>query len=187
MKEMKFAICNYAGFSHSTFSHKLRRDDVFVVDEAMEDNAAFQEGLRLKNFEFVEIHGISELRNVIGITDKIIADFESALEEADAEREPEPEPEPVIDEQPEVEEEIEEEPPAEDEDIAEESTEKEEKPEEEPEEPSVAFTEIANSWQAAIKLVDKETDIEKLKFALRNDERKSVKKAIVARLKELQD
>jgi len=168
---MKIAKNEYASFENSEFDHVLRPDDLFVVSPEFEKNPAFKEGMRVGSFKIVEIDSVGQLNKVIGITDEMIEDFWESQELDEIQEiveppevpipesipEPAPEPEPEVPEVPEKEEE------------------------------ALAFTEETDSWQAAVALVKKETDVEKLVFALRKDERKSVKKACVARLAELKD
>ena len=103
------------------------------------------------------------------------------------EPEPEPEPEPPKEEEkvpedtPQEDEKTEEDVPEGDGDSAEDKT---EDPKEE--EKVIAFTEIAGNVAAAVLAVEKETDIQKLKDALKLDERVTVTNAVVARLEELE-
>ena len=54
--------------------------------------------------------------------------------------------------------------------------------EEVPDEPVISFTEEAGNVAKAFEAISKETDIDNLKFALKKDERITVKKAIVKRI-----
>lgn len=195
---IKIARNHYGRFEHPNLGLSLFRDDTFVVTPEIEESKAFKTGIERKKFEILDITDIRDVQNAHGSTDEMVEAVRDLLT-AEPE-EPEPESEPEVTEDAPVDEEATPEPPvdAEVDEIVEDvlSTSSDvgldgdavitppEPPEEE--EPTIAFTEVADSWQAAIMLVKEETDIEKLKFALREDERKSVKKAIVARLKELQ-
>ena len=190
---MKIVKSNYTSFEDSEEGLFLRMDDLFVLSPSFEENPRFIDGLRIGSFEIVEIEKLGELKKVIGITDALIDEFVAGIEDEDEDEVPEeviPEeiPEPELASPDEEEETVpdEEEPPVEpenetpevpDEDAGEE--------EEEIEEPVIAFTEESKGWQEAVALVKDETDVGKLTFALRKDERKSVKNAIKARLSEL--
>ena len=186
---MKIVKSNYTSFEDSEEGLFLRIDDLFVLSPSFEENPRFIDGLRIGSFEIVEIEKLGELKKVIGITDALIDEFVAGIEDEDEVPEPEaiPEeddiPEEVIAEieaVPEEEEALEVEEFEEDLKIWNETGD-----EEEVEEPVIAFTEESKGWQEAVALVKDETDVGKLTFALRKDERKSVKNAIKARLSEL--
>jgi len=193
---MKIAKCNFERFEDSGEDLKLKMDDVFVVSESFEENPRFIDGLRIGAFEIVNIEKIGELKKVIGVTDEMIDEFMDAIEDEDDDEDDEltvavdeaiekAEAEAVPDETPEPEVEL---PPAEEDEPEDEVIDTDEEDEDEvPDEPALAFTEEANGWQEAVALVKEETDVEKLTFALRKDERKSVQKACIARLAELAD
>ena len=76
----KFAICN-CNFENSRFEIKIKDGQTVAVSPEFEKSPEFQEGLRVGNFEFVEIDIISELKKVINVTDKMVEDFMGAPEE----------------------------------------------------------------------------------------------------------
>ena len=179
--ETKFAICN-CNFENSRFEYNIRDGETLLVTPEFEDSPEFKDGLRIGNFELIEIITIGELKKVIGVTDKIIREFEKRLKEVVEEPEEVPPPEEPAPKE-DVPDESVDEPVDEVTDVVEEP--KEDNEDDKPEEPVLAFTEDTKSWQAAVSLAKKETDVDKLAYAIRKDERVSVKKACVARLSEL--
>lgn len=187
---IKIARNHYGRFEHPILGLSLSRDDTFVVTPEIEESKAFKTGLERKKFEILDITNITDVQNAHGATDEMV---EAVRESLTAEpEEPEPEAVPEVTEDAPVDEEATPEPPAEavvdstSSDVGTDGDAVITPPAPPEEEPPIAFTEEANSWQAAVMLVKEETDTEKLRFALREDERKSVKRAIVARLKELE-
>lgn len=178
----KFAICHYSNLMVDSIGVALTSEQTFLVTPEFEEHKAFKLGLELGMIELIEVTDWVQIKGAVGVTDEIIEEIKALLEVPEIEDEPEPVPDAEIDDS------IEESQDAEITEVVEEAVvEAESEAVEHVEEPSLAFTEDAQSWQAAVALVKEETDVEKLTFALRNDERKSVKRACVARLKELRE
>lgn len=206
---MKIAISHYGRFESEHLGLFLNRDDTFIVTPKIEKSKQFQTGLARKRFQFIEVTDLAVVERAVNVTDKIVENYRTLLttdpepEEQAPPAEPEPEPEPESepesepepqpdDEQPaENEGEKTEEPPKEEEQVdegaGEDSGEGEGEGEGEPDpDPVLPFTELAGNVENAQAAVEKETDIEKLKFALEHDSRVSVRTAIEARIKELE-
>lgn len=212
---IKIARNHYGSFEHVGLGLRFNKDDTFVVTPEFEQSKAFKTGLERKKFEILEITDIRDVQNAHGSTDEMVEAVRDILTAEPEEPEPESEPK-VTEDAPDIpmctndpgcgkpQDECictpEQPADAETDKIVEDALDSTSSdigtdgdavitppapPEEE--EPTIAFTEIAGNVDNALKAIAKETDIEKLKFALREDERKSVKTAIVARLKELQE
>lgn len=213
---MKFIKCMYTSFKNSILEVAWRKGDIIVLTKKLATSPVIMEGINTRNFVFVDVSTLTVLSKVVNVTPAITKEFkkrmvaeeEARMEAAKAAAEaakplshpvpqdkgvrptpPEPEPEP---EPPKEEEKVPEDTPQEDEKTEEKTPEvdgdsAEDKTEEPKEEENViAFTEIAGNVGAAVAAVKKETDIQKLKDALKLDERVTVTNAVVARLEELE-
>lgn len=157
----KFAVCMYARFENGNLDLRLRGGDVFVVTPKIEASSAFIEGLRTLNFTFFTPARREQINNAVGSTPEIVEEmFPQEKEEIPVAVEP------IIT-------------------IPEPSTDVVDvTPVEEKKEEILVFTKMFNVVKA-VEAIKKETDIEKLQEAMRLDERKTVKRAIIERIKEL--
>lgn len=164
---IKFAKSKYSGFENSTLGLKLRNGDVFAVTSEIEKSEVYQMGVATRNFVPAQVRNPVELSKVVNLTDTIKAEFMASLK-------PKEEEVPVVEEvritvngvELEDDETV---------DVPETET-----------EPTIAFTELAGNVGKAVEAISKEKDIKKLNDALLLDERKTVKKAVLKRIEELE-
>lgn len=187
---MEVAINHYGMFEAASLDLYLNRNDTFIVTPKIKKSKQFQLGLARKKFEIIEVTDLADVQRAVNVTDKIIENFRKMLttdSEPEEQTPPaEPETPPEGEHPPEEEGEKTEEPPKEEEAPKEEDDKVDEGAGEEEQDPVLPFTEAAGNVDKATAVVEKETDIEKLKFALEHDSRVTVKTAIEIRLKELE-
>lgn len=177
---MKVAINHYGRFECETLGLYLDRDNHFIVTPKIEKSKQFQTGLARKKFEFVEVTDLTIVQNAVNVTDKILENYRKMLttdpepEEQIPPATPDPKTPPEGENPPEDEGDKTEKAPTEDED------------EKEDADPLLPFTEAAGNIPNALEAIAKETDIEKLKFALEHDDRVTLIPVIEERLKELE-
>lgn len=188
----KVARNHYGRFEHDQLKLYLNRDETFIVTPEIEKSKAFQTGVERGKFVVLKVDDLSVVEFAHGATDEMIEEARAFLGQEPEEPEPEPTPAPEekVEEQPKEEEKVEETPPAEEkteekveDKVADEAPKEEEKKPEGKPEYQPPFTEIAGNVDDALKAIAKETDVEKLQYALKEDERKGVQKALIARIK----
>ena len=183
---MKVAINHYGRFELPKLELYLNKLDSFIVTPKIEDTRQFKTGVQRGKFEIIEVTDLTVVQRAVNVTPQIIENFRDALT---AEPEPEPEVPPAV-----------EQPPADEGEKTEEAPKEEEQPKEEDkgdegagedsdegedDQIDIPFTELAKNKAEALKMIEEETDIEKLNGALKDD-RKYVKEAVTKRLKALE-
>jgi hypothetical protein len=187
MKNMKIAINHYGRFESPFLDLFLNKLDSFIVTPKIEKSKQFQTGLARRKFQIIEVTDLAVVERAVNVTDKIIENFREALSADPEPEEPTPPAEPVA-------------PPADEKTPEDEGEKTEETPKEEDQgddgagedsdegegvQADIPFTELAKNKEEALAMIEKETDIEKLKGAL-NDDRKYVKEAVAKRLNALE-
>ena len=166
-EDMKLAQCRYGSFSNYRLNLHLKGGDIFVVTPEIMGSPEFQTGLKTRNFIFIEIKSLSELKKCVNVTDAILQAFTGSVAE------------------------LPDEPKADEADLADVITDDindipDDGEETEGDEPVVAFTELAGNVKKAVKAIRECDDLDELKLALKLDERKTVQSALKIRIKELE-
>lgn len=177
---MKIAKNHYGRFESDSLGLYLDKGQTFIVTPKILKSKQFQTGLVRKKFEFVEVTDLAIVQNAVNVTDKILENYREMLTTDPEPEEPTPPTTPDQDDPP-----ADEQPPEDDKPPEDEGDKTEEAPPEDAD-PVLPFTEAAGAIPDALAAIEKETDIEKLKFALENESRVTVLPAIEERLKELE-
>ena len=189
---MKVAINHYGRFECDSLGLFINDGDTFIVTPKIEKSKQYQTGFDRKKFEVIEVTDLSVVQKAVNVTPTILEKYRKTLTTDPEPEDPVPEVT-VPDAVPDV-------PPAEanppeNEGEAEKTDEapKEDGQSEdggeagkEEQDPVLPFTEAAGGIANAKVAIEKETDIEKLKFALEHDSRVTLKPVLEARIKELE-
>ncbi len=72
---IKFAKSKYSSYNDRFLKLSVKMGDVFAVTPEIENSKVFQDGVATKNFVFVEVTNVRQLREVVNLTDAIYAEF----------------------------------------------------------------------------------------------------------------
>ena len=183
---IKFAKSMYSSFDSKVINLKVTKDQVFAVTPEIESSRVYQDGIATKNFIPVTIANEYELTKVVNLSDAVRAEFAKTQPPkvpVTPVVTPIPTPRPVA----QVPRPIVTPPIPIANPIPEKPVVKVTPVPTKVDEPVLSFTEIAGNTTKALEAIATMKDIGKLNYALKSDDRKTIRKAIQKRIEELSE